>query len=219
MSSKNHEHDEHEEMQIPLPEMPDGDGPIWVNKFSEDHARVFVKQLQQQAMRDPSAPIIVYIDSFGGDAYALLTMISAMESVPNQIITCALSKAMSAGALLLSCGDIRYASPHTSIMIHEVSAGTVGHIDDISIQHENLLKMNERLMKMLVKKCNIKGGLPALKKLLTEKRDLYLDADEAVKFGIVDHIGVPTLHRALQVQHVVVSNPRGQQQDAKKAKS
>jgi ATP-dependent protease ClpP protease subunit len=133
-------------------------------------------------------------------------MISAMEQIPNQIITCALSKAMSAGAMLLACGDVRYASEHSTLMIHEISAGTVGHIDDINVQHTNISKLNEKLMKLLVKKCNIKGGIDALKKQLASQRDLYL---EAIKFGLIDHIGIPMLYKNLSVQYVLSSNPRG----------
>ena len=205
---QDHDHDEDEDEAVSGHEMEDDDGPIWVNKFSEDHARSFVKQLQRRSMQDPTAPIIVYIDSFGGDAYALLTMISAMEQVPNQIVTCALSKAMSAGAMLLACGDVRFASEHCTLMIHEISAGTIGHIDDINTQHTNLTKLNEKLMKLLVKKCDFKGGITALKKLLSNSRDLYLDPEEAIKFGLINHIGLPTLHKNLSVEFVLTSNPR-----------
>lgn len=204
-----HDDDESEAVSARIPELHDEDGPIWVNKFSEDAARAFVKHLQYQSRQDPSSPIVIYIDSNGGDAYALLTMIAAMEQIPNQIITCAMSKAMSAGAMLLACGDVRYASEHATIMIHEISAGTVGHIDDINTQHANITKLNEKLMKLLAKKCNFRGGAPALKKQLAGARDLYLDAEEAKKFGLVDHIGIPMLYKNLSVQYVLSSNPRG----------
>lgn len=218
---QDHDHDEDDcEAVSPQPEPSDTGGPIWVNKFSEDAARVFVKQLQHQSRLDPIGPIAVYIDSFGGDVYALLTMIAAMEQVPNQIITCALSKAMSAGAMLLACGDVRYASEHSTLMIHEISAGTVGHIDDIHTQHTNITKLNEKLMKLLVKKCKIKGGVVALKKQLANQRDLYLDPEEAVKFGLIDHIGIPMLHKSVNVQYLLSVNPRGRkiEDDAKKPK-
>lgn len=192
-----------------LPEIMDEFGPIWVNKFSEDSARAFVKQLHFQSQRDPTVPIVIYIDSNGGDAYALLTMIAAIEQVPNQIITCALSKAMSAGAMLLACGDTRFASEHSTIMIHEMSAGTGGHIDDINVQHAAITKLNEKLMKLLVKKSKFKGGAAALKKLLANSRDLYLEAEEARAHGFVDHIGIPMLHKNLSVQYTLSSNPRG----------
>jgi ATP-dependent Clp protease protease subunit len=140
-------------------------------------------------------------------------MIAAIEQIPNQIITCALSKAMSAGAMLLACGDLRYASEHASIMIHEISAGTGGHIDDINIQHTNLTKLNEKLMKLLVKKTKFKGGVTALKKMLSSSRDLYLTPEEAVGLGVIDKIGIPMLHRQLSVQYVLSSNPRGIQDE------
>lgn len=211
---QDHDHDEEdgsEAVSSRLPELMDENGPIWVNKFNEDSARAFVKQLHYQSLRDPNCPIVVYIDSYGGDVYALLTMIAAIEEVPNQIITCALSKAMSAGAVLLACGDARYACEHSTIMIHEISAGTIGHIDDINIQHANITKLNEKLIKLLVKKTQFKGGVAALKKLLVGARDLYLDPEEAIKLGFVDHIGIPMLHKDLSVQYILASNPRGQQ--------
>ncbi len=225
---QNHDHDDDSEAvsgEARLPEIMDEFGPIWVNKFSEDSARAFVKQLHFQSLRDPTLPIVIYIDSNGGDAYALLTMIAAIEQVPNQIVTCALSKAMSAGAMLLACGDVRFASEHSTIMIHEISAGTIGHIDDINVQHTNITKLNEKLMKLLVKKSGFKGGATALKKLLANSRDLYLDAAEAKAYGFIDKIGIPMLHKSISVQYNLSSNPREEElprpeetKPAKKAK-
>lgn len=191
-----------------LNEILDENGPIWVNKFTEDSARAFVKQLHYQSRRDTTAPILVYIDSDGGEAYALLTMIAAIEQVPNEIITVALSKAFSAGAVLLACGDVRFASEHATIMLHEISAGAVGHIDDINVQHASITKLNEKIMKLMVKKIKFKGGAVAFKKLLSGPRDLYLDAEETKKLGLVDHIGIPMLYKNVTIQHVLSSNPR-----------
>jgi ATP-dependent protease ClpP protease subunit len=142
-----------------------------------------------------------------------------MESIPNQIITCAFSKAMSAGAMLLAYGDTRFASEHSTLMIHEISAGAVGHIDDINIQHSNITKLNEKLMKLLVKKCKFKGGIQALKKMLANSRDLYLDPEEAIKFGLIDHIGVPTLQKNLSIQYTLSSNPREKNVSDKQVKT
>lgn len=182
-------------------EIYDNDGPIWVNKFNEDSARAFVKQLQYQSTRNPEQPIVIYIDSYGGEVHALFTMISALEAVPNQIITVALGKAMSAGAFLLSCGDLRYASQHCSIMVHEMSGGTGGHIADLNNQHANSVQTNEHIMKYFAKKCErVKGGFEALKKEMDKVRDFYITPENAVKFGMIDRIGVPTLSKKLQVE-------------------
>jgi ATP-dependent Clp protease protease subunit len=216
-----HEHEFADDEQTNQVQEPvDEDGPIWVNTVTEDSARAFVKQLQIQSRKDLSAPIIIYIDSLGGDAYSLLTMIGAMECIPNQIITCAMGKAMSAGAILLACGDVRYASQHATIMVHEATAMIGGHIDDMNIQHSNLTKLNEKLMKLLVKKCDFRGGVSALKKQLANSRDWYLDAEEAAKFGLIHHVGVPTLYKNLSMQYLLSSNPRGNndQGSGKKAK-
>jgi ATP-dependent Clp protease protease subunit len=224
LRSKGHDHDDDNEERDMSErsgshdtEMPDADGPIWVNKFSEEAARAFTKQLQYQSKRDPNAPIVVYIDSPGGDVYALLTMLSAIDSVPNKIVTVALGKAMSAGAMLLAYGDLRYASPHASLMIHEISAGTVGHIDDINVQHKNIADLNEYIMKLFAKSCKIKGGYASLKKTLAKVRDLYLSPREAVKFGLVDRIGVPMLVRGIGVEYILTSDPRGKYANAKEA--
>lgn len=70
---KQHEHDEDNDRHNG-PEMQDPDMPIWVNKFTEDSARAFVKQLQYQSNQNPAAPIVVYIDSYGGEVYSVLTI-------------------------------------------------------------------------------------------------------------------------------------------------
>ena len=209
-------------MQIPTPEIFDNDGPIWVNKFTEDSARAFVKVLTYQSRRDPTAPIVIFIDSFGGEVYSLLTMIAALESVPNDIVTVAFGKAMSAGALLLACGDVRYASQYSTMMVHEMSAGTVGHVADIDIEHANIAQLNEKLLKLMAKKCKIKGGAPALKKTLEKTRDLYMSPEDAVSFGLVDKIGVPALQRKVSVEWGLMVDPRGaaqQEPDTKEKKN
>ena len=208
---KHCEHEEEDEAVSisPMGMMPDLQGPIWVNSFTEEAARNFTKILQLQSKQDPTAPILVYIDSYGGEVYALNTMLSALESVPNQIITVAMGKAMSAGAALLAHGDIRYVSPHSTVMIHEMSAGTGGHIDDMKVDQEMLNSLNERLMKALAKKCHIKGGYASLKKTLAKARNLYMTAEEAVKFGIADAVGVPTLFKNMVPQFVLSTNSRG----------
>jgi ATP-dependent Clp endopeptidase proteolytic subunit ClpP len=185
--------------------LQDDAGPIWVNGFSEAAARSFSSRVLRQSQQDPTAPIVIYIDSGGGDVYALLAMLSTLDAVPNQIITIAMGKAMSAGAMLLAYGDLRFASPHASIMIHEITAGAHGHIDDFSTQHANIFKLNEYVMKMLAETCKIKGGYVALKKTLAKARDLYMTAEEAKAFGLVDRVDVPTVARDVSSRYVLTS--------------
>ena len=177
-----------------------GAGPLWVTDFDEDSARGFIQQLFAMSARDPEMPIIVYIDSYGGDVHALLAIIAAFEAVPNQLITVAMGKAMSAGAVLLACGDIRYASRHASIMLHEISAGTEGHIADINVEVKNVAALNEQVLTIVAEKCKLKDGVAGLKKFMEKDRDNYMTAEAAKKFGLVDNIGVPTLARKVSVE-------------------
>lgn len=211
---RQHDSPERQEAMFPMNEVSDFDGPIWVNKFTEDSARGFVKQLQYQSEQDSSSPIVINIDSYGGDVYALFTMIAAMEAIPNQIITVAYGKAMSAGAVLLSCGHIRYAAPYSTIMIHEVSGGAGGHIADINIQHDQIVQLNEKILSILAEKTKIKGGTAALKKMMEKDRDLYFTPEEAAKFGVVDRVGVPIIQRRVSVDFNLLIQKSKQQMTA-----
>src|ERR1700693_3667985 len=104
---------------------------ILVNDFTEDSAQEFRDKLLEAAKDDPMKPIVVYIDSYGGEVDALAKMIETMDEVSNPVITVAMGKAMSCGAMLLSHGDIRFCGKHSRVMIHEVSIGTGGDVHDV----------------------------------------------------------------------------------------
>ncbi len=86
---------------------------IWVIEFTAESAQEFREKLLEQSKDNPNRPIIVYIDSYGGQVDALAKMISTMDEIPNPIITACVGKAMSCGAILLSHGDIRFCDPHS----------------------------------------------------------------------------------------------------------
>ena len=207
-----------ETMTQPTLEIIDNDGPIWVNKFTEDSARAFVKQLQYQSGHDQQAPIVIYVDSGGGEVYALLTMIAAMEAIPNEIVTVALSRAMSAGALLVAFGDLRYATQHSTLLIHEISGGVSGNVADLDNEHANITMLNEKLLSLMAKRCKIKGGAAALKKMLEKRRDIYMSPEEALEFGVIDRIGFPIMQRKLSVEWNLMSSSKQVQQQEEKAK-
>ena len=172
---------------------PTKSGEIWVNQFNEASATKFREQMIQVVMRDASMPIIIYIDSYGGYVYSLAKMMETMDQVPNPIITVCMGKAMSCGAILLSHGHYRYCTPNSSVLIHEVSAGTEGDVHDMLNDATTTKKLNERFMGILAENCNIKGGYKGLRKIIKDRdgRDINLDSKEALKFGIVDEVGSP----------------------------
>jgi|SRR5581483_4946541 len=166
---------------------------VWVVEFTEESAQQFRDQVMKKSKMDPNEPIVVYIDSYGGLVDSLAKMIETMDEVPNPIVTAVVGKAMSCGAILLSHGDIRWCGKHSRIMIHEVSGGTQGDVHDMHADTIETKRLNKYFLGLLANNCGIKGGYEGLRKLIKQHdgRDLYLDAQSAVKFGIVHAVGVP----------------------------
>jgi ATP-dependent Clp protease protease subunit len=177
---------------------------IWVNKFDELSAQEFRAKLMSKVTRNPEEPIIVYIDSFGGDADALLMMIETINEVPNLIITACMGKAMSAGAILLAMGDVRFCSKNSRIMVHEITSGTqIGRIYNVVNDAQEGLRLNKHIYELFAKKCGFKKGYEEFRKLmkLLDADDLYLTPENALKLGIVDQIGIPVV--ASQISYMI----------------
>lgn len=168
---------------------------IWVHEFNEKAAQDFRDSLIKEIGKGPQAPIVIYIDSYGGNVDGLAKMLDTMDEIPNPKITVCIGKAMSAGAILLSHGNYRFVSKRSRLMIHELSAGYIGKIGEINNSVEELNRLNRLFLNLLASNCNIKGGYTALKKILKEQEggEIYLDAAAAVKFGIADKVGVPQI--------------------------
>jgi ATP-dependent Clp protease, protease subunit len=165
---------------------------IWVTKFDEEHAQKFRKQVLEATKGDPQRPITVYIDSYGGYVDALAKMIETLDEVSNPIITACMGKAMSCGAMLLSHGDIRFLGRHSRVMIHEVSSGAGGNVHDMKDDVKETVRLNEYFMGLLARNCGFKN-YEELRAVIKDQdgRDRYLVGADALKFGIVDVIGLP----------------------------
>jgi len=164
---------------------------IIVNEFTEQSAKNFRKHMICRAANDPGAPIIVYIDSYGGSLDALNSMLETIEQATNPIITVCLGKAMSCGAVLLAAGDHRFCGRYSRVMVHQATGGDYGPIESIQKNVDECKRMNEAFMSFLAKRCS--KSLEELKRIIkdNDSRDLYLDAHDCKKFGIVDFIGMP----------------------------
>ena len=193
---------------------------IWVNSFDEESAQKFREELLDEAKSDSFRPIIVYIDSYGGQVDALSKMIETMDEVPNPVMTVAVGKVMSAGAILLSHGDLRFCGHHARIMVHEISSGTSGDVHDMNADAQETIRLNRYFMGLLAKNCGIKGGYDALRKMIKNRdgRDNYMDADAALKFGIVDIVGMPRVSR-MKLYNVEVVPPKSTKKETKKSET
>lgn len=170
------------------------DKEIWVTKFDEESAQKFRRAVLEIAASDPSRPVVIYIDSYGGYVDALAKMIETLDEIPNPIVTCCMGKAMSCGAMLLSHGDVRFLGKHSRVMIHEVSSGTVGNVQDMKDDVKETIRLNEHFMGLLAHNCGFKN-YAELRSVIKEQdgRERYLVGEEALKFGIVDAIGLPKI--------------------------
>ncbi len=179
---------------------------VWVTEFTADSALDFREDILEAGKGDPQRPIVVYIHSYGGAVDALASMVETMDEVPNPIITVCSGVAMSCGAMLLSHGDIRFIGRHSRVMIHEVSGGTAGDVHDIGADVQEMKRLNRYFMNLLAKNCGLKGGYDALRKTIKDQdgRDRYMNAEEAVKFGICDAIGMPRVNRMKLYQVEIV---------------
>jgi ATP-dependent Clp protease protease subunit len=180
---------------IPMMMQDSSEGPIWVTEFDAKAASEFCNALFKASEADPQKPIIVYINSYGGEASGLLAMLSAMDAVPNTIVTVAMGFAMSAGCILLAHGDARFASPYARIMMHKIQAGAGGGMDDILNEVEELVSLNDQIFEIMSK--DLERPVADLMEAVKSRRELYMSAETAKQFGIVDEIGVPTLQNQL----------------------
>lgn len=156
-------------------------GPI------EDYnANLVTAQLLFLEAEDPKKDIQLYINSPGGSVTATLAMIDTMNYVKPDVATVCVGMAASGGAWLLSQGakGKRYALPNAEVMIHQPLGGAQGQATDIEITARHILKTREKLAKMMAKATGQK--LEQIEKDID--RDFFMTADEAKKYGIIDHI-------------------------------
>jgi ATP-dependent Clp protease protease subunit len=156
-------------------------GPI-----DSDVANLVVAQLLFLASEDPKKDISFYINSPGGHVSAGLAILDTMNHIQPDVSTVCVGMAASMGAVLLSAGEKgkRFALPNAEIMIHQPSGGAEGMATDIEITAKQILRLRERLNKILAKNTGQK-----LDKITTDvDRDYFMTADEAHKYGIIDKI-------------------------------
>lgn len=182
---------------------PKGGGYITVNSFNENASTNFRNQFFRLESSD-QAIIPIVIDSFGGDVYSLLSMVSIIESSNKPVATICDSKAMSCGAMLFSCGNkgLRFFGPRAYMLIHQISCETYGKFTDIMVSTEHTSDLNEEVFKLLDKNSGKRKGY--FEKMLFDSAnsDLYLNAEAVVKHGLADHISIPRL----SVEHTITSN-------------
>lgn len=157
--------------------------------INDQVANLIVAQLLFLNQEDREAPISMYINSPGGQVYSGLAIYDTMQSITNPISTVAVGVTASFGTVLLSAGTKgqRYALPHATIHIHQPLGGVQGQASDIEIEAREILRLKTRLNQIL--------SLHTGQSIETIERDtdrnFYMDANNAVEYGVVDQVLTP----------------------------
>lgn len=149
-------------------------------------ANTVIAQLLFLEKQDAKAPITMYINSPGGHVTAGLAIYDTMQYIKPDVITVAVGMAASMGSVILAGGakGKRYALPHTEIMIHQPLGGAEGQATEIRLAAEHILKTGETLYTILAKHT----GQPIEKIRQDCDRDNFMDAKQALKYGLIDKI-------------------------------
>jgi len=149
-------------------------------------ANLVVAQLLYLSREDADRDISMYINSPGGQIYAGLAIFDTMKMIPNKISTVAVGVTASFGTVLLAAGTKgnRYALPHSTIHMHQPLGGVQGQASDIEIQAKEILRLKSNLNQILSDSTGQK--LEVIEK--DTERDFYLNAEQAVEYGLVDKI-------------------------------
>ncbi|KAF2500399.1 hypothetical protein BU16DRAFT_502185 [Lophium mytilinum] len=154
----------------------------------DDTSASIVAQLLFLEADNPEKPISLYINSPGGSVTAGLAIYDTMTYIRCPVTTICMGHAASMGSLLL-CGGApgnRFCLPNSSIMIHQPSGGYSGQASDIAIHAKEILRVRKKLDMIYQRHLTKPRTLDEIEKFM--ERDYYMDAQEALDFGLVDRI-------------------------------
>ena len=167
---------------------------IRVKKFDDTAAKEFTNRMcAAQNTGQPVVPVI--IDSYGGQVYSLMSMISDIKHSKIPVATIAQGKAMSCGALLFSFGTegYRYMDPDATLMIHDVSSMKWGKVEEVKAGAEETGRLNTKVYQMMAENC--RQSKDYFLDIIHQKghADWFLDAPEAKKHKLANHLNVPEM--------------------------
>mgnify|MGYP001596048385 CR=1 FL=1 len=160
---------------------------IFLGDPIDDHvANTVIAQLLFLDAQDKTKPIKMYINCPGGSVTDGLAIYDTMQHVKSPVSTICVGLAASMGALLLAAGAAgqRFALPNSEILIHQIMGGASGQASDIKIKAEQILKLKDRINKIL--QAHTKQPLKKIEQ--DADRDYYMTSEEAKAYGIIDKI-------------------------------
>lgn len=149
-------------------------------------ANTIVAQLLFLEREEPDRDISIYINSPGGMIYAGLAIFDTMNLIRADVSTIAVGVTASMGTVLLAAGEKgkRFALPNSTIHMHQALGGGSGQASDVEIQARELIRNNDKIRQIL----SDTTGQPMERIKQDTDRDIYLTADEAKEYGLVDEL-------------------------------
>lgn len=165
---------------------------VEAEKIAEiSHALLYLNELNHLAV-DPrlKRPIHFYISTYGGNADDMFALYDLLRVIRDEteIHTVGLGKVMSAGVLILASGTKgkRFIGRNCRVMIHSVMGGNAGSLHDMMNEMDAIENLQRMYIDCLVAETNLTES--KIKKMLERKVNIYLSAEEAVAYGIADHV-------------------------------
>ncbi len=158
--------------------------------IDDNLANTVIAQLLFLESQDPKKEIKLYVNTPGGLVTSGMAIYDTIQYVKCDVATICVGIAASMGAVLLAAGSPgkRFILPNAEVMIHQIMGGAEGQATDIKIRAEHILRLRDRLNKILAKHTGQELG----KIEKDTDRDYFMTAEEALKYGIVDKIIKPS---------------------------
>jgi len=160
---------------------------IFLGEPITDHtANIVIAQLLFLDAENSDQDIKFYINSPGGSVSAGLAIYDTMQYIKSPVSTICIGMAASMASVLLAAGEPgkRFALPNSEVMIHQVMGGTEGQASDVKIHAEHILKIKDKMNKILAAHTGQK--IATVEK--DSDRDYYMSAEEAKNYGLIDKI-------------------------------
>lgn len=159
------------------------------SEINDDEANLVVAQMLFLEADDPDKDIYLYINSPGGVISAGMAIYDTMQYIRCEVNTICIGMAASMGAFLLAAGakGKRKALPNSEIMIHQPSGGASGQASDVKIHAEHIIRIRHKLNEILA----ARTGKSLEQIAIDTERDNFLNAEEALEYGLIDEIIPP----------------------------
>ncbi|HEY7626072.1 MAG TPA: ATP-dependent Clp protease proteolytic subunit [Ilumatobacteraceae bacterium] len=154
--------------------------------IDDNVTNLVIAQLLHLESENPDADIAIYINSPGGDMNGLFAIHDTMRYIAADVATICVGQAASAAAVLLAAGTPgkRYALPNARVLIHQPHGGAQGQSTDMELAVAEMVEMRRRMVDILV----TATGQPAERIVADIDRDYIVRGDQAVAYGLVDHV-------------------------------